>query len=151
MSHSQWELLARELSFPDEKTMWEELYNKRHLSVAVLANKFAAAPHTIRTRILACGLTMRKRGGPNAQKLEITQDVLDQVLAIGVSKTAKLLNVTAQTLYHRLYYQHGLRKRDLLKPTEAVPLPDTQSPSSPGCADVLLSSSELPPPAQGDK
>jgi transposase-like protein len=116
--NAQWEALAKSLKFQDEKAMWQEYYEKRGLSITVLSNKLACSPHSVRSRILVSGLQLRKRGGPNAQKLEITQEVLDQVLKIGVPKTAKLLNVTAQTLYRRLYYQHGIRKRDLLKQVE---------------------------------
>jgi len=112
---TQWELLAQSLGFPGETEMWKELYEKRHLSINQLSLKFACSAHTVRARLRALKLDIRSRGGPNAMKVEVNQDLLQKIARQGIPTTAKQLGVAPQTLYNRLYYSLGLKKRDLEK------------------------------------
>jgi hypothetical protein len=115
MEMTQWEALAQSLGFPGEVEMWKELYEKRKLSISQLSLKFACSPHTVRSRLKSLQLEIRKRGGPNSVKVQVTNDLLLKIKQQGIPTTAKQLGVSPQALYSRLYYSLGIKKKDLEK------------------------------------
>lgn len=140
---NQWEAEAVRLGYTSEKEMWLDLYPKE--SLTQLSKKFGKAINSIRARIAACDLPIQSRGGANNVRVEMDQDLIDDVIKMGVVKSALKRGVRPQVIYSRLYYKYGLTVKGL---KEASQLP---TPSSAECEDVQPSSGELPPLAHEDK
>lgn len=108
-----WEAVAKRLGFESERGMWEEYYTNKKWSLTTLATKFASSPHTVKSRIKMCGVSLRARGGPHNVKIVLTDEVLDSIKKIGIPSTAKLFGWTPQALYNRVLYSKGERIRDI--------------------------------------
>lgn len=70
--------------------------------------RFGKAINTIRARIDYFQITKRTRGGANNVKGDLTPELLDDVIKMGVNKAAVKHGLKGPVLYHRLYYKHGL-------------------------------------------
>lgn len=106
MSQTDWEGEAKKLGFSSEREMWTSLYPSH--SLTRLAEKFGKGINTIRGRLDKYQIPMQARGGPNNTKVQLDQALIDDVINLGVKKAAEKRGVQPQTIYHRLYYNHGL-------------------------------------------
>lgn len=60
-----WNLLAKQIGFADEKSMWEGFYVTEELPISEIARKLGHGPTTIANRLSACKIDKRARGGAN--------------------------------------------------------------------------------------
>jgi len=106
-----WEAEAEKRGFVGEKEMWQALYPAKSLSQ--LAEEFKVGINTIRTRIDKCGQEVRSRGGANNQKLVIDDDLITDIVKMGVVKSAAKRGVRPQVIYQAVYYKYGLTIKGL--------------------------------------
>lgn len=138
---SDWDTTARQLGYPGEKEMWVDLYPKN--SMTQLALKFSKGINTIRARIDYFQIPKRARGGANNVKVEVSKELLDDCVNLGIHAAAVKWGIKPQTLYQRLYYRHGMTVKKL---KEAA-----QRSASTECDSEPQSSEESLPDVQGDK
>jgi NH3-dependent NAD+ synthetase len=110
-----WNNLAQALKYGDEAEMWKDLYGEKKMSVNVLSAKFGVGVNTVTKRLNACAVEIRKRGGGNYVRIpkEMIDELVKRVEAEGITAVAKSLTppVDPSTLYKRLYYSRGKRRR----------------------------------------
>lgn len=126
---SNWEAEASKLGYKSEEEMWKDLYPKHSLNELVV--KFGRAINTIRARLEYFQIPKRQRGGANNQKVEIDQNLLNDVIALGVNAAAKKHNIRPQALYQRIYYKYGTsvkelkqKAREALAASQSTPQPE---------------------------
>jgi hypothetical protein len=108
---TNWEATAKENGFSSEVEMWKSLYPK--MSMSQLAEKFHKGINTIRARLDYHQIAKRNRGGANNTKVDIDQELINDVITIGVGKAALKRGIKPQTLYQRLYYQNGMTVKQI--------------------------------------
>lgn len=62
-TNQDWNHLAQQLCFRDERHMYEVLYEQEHLSVSEIADRINCGTATINRRMHAFGIVKRPRGG----------------------------------------------------------------------------------------
>jgi len=117
----QWNDVAQRLKYVDEVEMWNDLYVARGLSISKLALKLDISRNTVRDALDRVGIQLRGRGGPNNQKLEVTDELIEDIRENGVTAVAKKLGLSYTTVYKRLYRIKGLTVADLHAEPEPVP------------------------------
>lgn len=127
-----WTPVSSALGFADELTMWKKYYEVDKMAIAEIASRLGVSHNAVRDRLVACGIELRKRGGPNHQKLEMTDEIRARCEAEGTKSVADSLGLSYTTLHKQL------KKKD----PQDVPTPN---PESPGQAD-----SPVRPEPQGD-
>lgn len=121
-----WTGIARDLHYESPAEMWKDLYGKRGMSLITLSERFAVSQNSIRKALVASGVDIRSRGGPNNLKVPVTDELLQEVAEMGVLKTAEKHQVDPTTLYKKLYYRYGKKLREMKlegMPTEVEPTP----------------------------
>jgi len=108
-----WAPTAARLGYESELAMWTDLYIDRGLSISTLATKLDVSRNTVRTSLERLNIAIRKQGGPNNQKLNITDELVDEIKREGIAAVAKRLNLSYTTVYKRLYRVRGLKVSDL--------------------------------------
>lgn len=103
-----WTNTAQRLGYDSEAAMWTDYYVTKGLSVSQLAKRLDVSRNTIRDSLDRCGITIRGRGGPNNQKLDITDELVEEIRRDGITKVAKKLGLSYTTLYKRIYRVKGL-------------------------------------------
>jgi transposase-like protein len=127
-----WTPVAQRLGYDTEWAMWNDLYVTRALSITQLAKKLDVSRNTVRSALDRLQIDIRRRGGPNNQKLEITDELIEEVKKDGVAAVAKKLGLPYSTLYKRLYRVKGLTVGDL-HPEEPEPAQvEASDPTSEG-------------------
>jgi hypothetical protein len=109
-----WDATVHRLGYTSEADMWHDLYVHRGLSISVLAERLDVSRNTIRTSLERRHIPIRKQGGPNNQKLEVTDALVDEVQREGIAAVAKRLNLAYTTLYKRLHARKVLEAARLL-------------------------------------
>lgn len=110
MSFIPWEKYAKDLGFRDEKEMWVRLYAK--YSIPQLAARFATSQGAIRAQLRAHEIASRSPGGPNNQKVDLTEDLLILIKERGIASVAHEQGLDPTTLYKALK-RKGLTTRKL--------------------------------------
>lgn len=101
-----WTPIAKTLNYPSEKDMLVDLYTNKGMSIAELVKKLGYAQNTVRARLYYHGITMRGRGGNNAEGKTKLRHVSDErLLKLKPGQVVKGTNnlpmeVLASTLYH---------------------------------------------------
>jgi len=108
-----WTPIAHRLNYPNEEAMWLDLYSVRKLSVGALAKKLDVSRNTIRTSLDRASVPVRKRGGSNNTKLQITDELVEEIRRHGIAVVARRLHLSYTTVYKRLYRVRGLKVADL--------------------------------------
>src|SRR5690606_34412536 len=131
-----WVEVSQGLDFPGPKEMWEELYTNRGLSTTKLAAQFGVGVNTITKELRKHEIAIRKRGGKNYQRIkpEEVEGLRVRVEAEGIQAVADSFNppLSPTTLYKRLFYSQGERRRRPLQSAE----PSAVEPADPPAADV---------------
>lgn len=115
----KWEKLARERGFTilqedplitvgDPKAMLEALY-KQFNSIEGIASELMVSRHTVRVAFEHFNVPVKTQGGPTRTKLVVTEDLLDEIEANGLTAVAKRLDLDYTTVYKRT--RELLRKR----------------------------------------
>lgn len=115
---TDWTRLSSSLNYGDERSMWEDLYTVRKLSISQIARKLDVSSNTVRASLMRHGVTTRKRGGPNNQRLVVTDELVDECRRDGIAAVARRLDLDYTTVYKRLYRVRGLKVSDLRKKRE---------------------------------
>ena len=103
-----WTALAASLGYPDSRAMWTDLYVRRKLSIAQIAEKLDIGRNTVRDELTLNCVEKRSRGGRNNVKFELTDEVLQEVQERGIAVVAKRLGVTHDAVYKRVrHLTHG--------------------------------------------
>jgi transposase len=102
-----WEGTAKKLGYESERKMWLDFYVARKMSVTALSEKLDVSRNSIRDALARNAVPIRKQGGPNNQKVEITDEIIEEIREKGISAVAKRLGVTYTTIYKRLYRRSG--------------------------------------------
>jgi transposase len=110
-----WGTFAQSLNYIGEAEMWKDFYVTKSLSIGDLAKKLDVSRNTVRMRLNACGVTSRNRGGPNNQKLELTDEIVEEIRKDGIAVVAKRLDLSYTTIYKRLYQAKGMSLEELRK------------------------------------
>jgi transposase len=116
----EWSGVATALEYPSEEEMWRDLYVTRGLSIVQIAKKLDVSRNTVRESLDRTGIVLRQRGGPNNQKLEITDALVEDIRREGITSVAKKLGLSYTTVYKRLYRVRGLTLADLELPEEPL-------------------------------
>lgn len=98
-----WKPVLRALGYADEAGMWQDLYVTRALSIMQIATKLDISRNAVRDALAKHGIEIRGRGGPNNQKVVITDEVIEQVRTYGIAAVAQQLGIKYSALYKRLY------------------------------------------------
>lgn len=97
-----WNGLAREVGFRDERHLLEYFYVEERLPISVIAQKLGCGPATVANRLTKHGIPKRRRGGANnSQRLWRKLFRLDQRLVFTTSNEdlALLLHCSASVVY----------------------------------------------------
>lgn len=133
-----WVKVARDLGYPDEKSMWGDLYVTQHLSIEELHKRLNYGMHTIIRRLEHCKIDRRPTGGarysPNqrAKLFHLDQRV---IWTTTIKELSTLLDIsTALISKYRNFYEGEFNElRDYLSysgPGEVCnPLQNPLSPS----------------------
>lgn len=114
----EWAPTAQRLGYTSELDMWTDLYCVRKLSISMLAVKLDVSRNTVRTSLERLNIEVRKQGGPNNLKLDVTDGLIDEIKREGIAAVAKRLELSYTTVYKRLRAR-GLKVADL-HPEDAV-------------------------------
>jgi len=129
----EWNSVASALGYTGEVEMWKDLYTTRRLSISQLSRKLDVGRNTIRASLGKSGIVLRKRGGPNNQRLVVTDELVEEVRKDGVAAVAKRLKLDYTTLYKRIYRVRGLTVKSLRTGSETM----AASPSSDGSREIV--------------
>jgi hypothetical protein len=102
---TQWKEIAETLGFPDEPTMWVQLYQVEGRPIAELSKTLGFGTATLARRIALCGVEKRPRGGVNnPSKLVTALKHLDQrfVRTAQASEIASLVGCSTHSIYRIL-------------------------------------------------
>jgi DNA-binding NtrC family response regulator len=113
----EWSALAQRLGYASDEAMWADLYDVKHLSVAALATRLGISRNAIRSTLKKRGAGMRKRGGANNRREDLSDEIIDEVRKDGVMAVAKRMKVKYTTLYKRLR-RMGMTVAELQKEVE---------------------------------
>ena len=91
--HKHLEQCALQLEQSSVQEMLYELYVVRDLSLHEIATQLSVSPWSVRRYLLAAGITLRRPGGRNNIKVELTQELLDEVSRDGITAVAMRLGV----------------------------------------------------------
>jgi hypothetical protein len=98
-----WLPIAQKLGYDSARDMWLDLYVTRQISIDKLTEKLDVSRNTVRDALDREQIPIRKRGGPNHQKFEVTDELIAHVKELGIGPVAKELGVAYTTLYKRLF------------------------------------------------
>lgn len=102
MAAEDWEELAKQMKYPGEKEMWEDLYSRREMSIAELSRRFDSGTASIHKRLTANGIPTRPRGGKNNQRVVVTAELVERCRNEGVTPVATELGLSYNTLHKAL-------------------------------------------------
>lgn len=131
MSGVNWAEISQQLGFSGPKEMWEAFYLQRKMSIGQLAKRFAISPNVVRDALIVHGVAVRKRGGPNNIKMVDVDALQKAVDERGVSSVAREQGVDPTTIYKRLYYKQGKKRRPLGPAVETKPSEGPESGPDP--------------------
>jgi transposase len=97
-----WELTASQLGYGSELELWTDLYVTRGFSISELATKLDVSRNTIRTALERVKIDVRKQGGPNNQKFDVTDEIIEEIRLNGIAAVAKRLDLSYTTVYKRV-------------------------------------------------
>jgi hypothetical protein len=92
-----WVAKATTLGFSDEKTMFQELYSD--MSLQELSSSLGISPHLCRKKLTEHEIPIRKRGGPNSQKVVMNDEVVKAMAEKGANAVALEQGVSKYTLF----------------------------------------------------
>lgn len=98
-----WESTYTRLGYKSELEFWTDLYTTRGLSIAELATKLDVSRNTIRASLERAHIEIRKQGGPNNQKLEVSPAIVEEIEKDGIAAVAKRLDLSYTTVYKQLH------------------------------------------------
>lgn len=103
------ERLAREQGLDGIAGLLYDMYVVKGMSIEKIAKTLVTPIWSLRKMFDEFEIPVNLRGGPNAQKFDVTQELIEEVSKIGVSATAARLGLEPTTLYWRLrkYYQEN--------------------------------------------
>lgn len=132
----QWEKLARDRGFikpdpehiavpdtGDPKAMLTSLY-EQFKSIDGIAEELCLSRHTVRVAFERFGVEVQKQGGARHTKLEVTDELLDEIEAHGPVSVARRLNLDYTTVRKRT--KEALKKRQALRAAEQQSEPESQ-------------------------
>lgn len=96
------------MGYKSESDFWIDLYVTQGLSISQLIIRLGISRNTIRARLEKHGIPIRSRGGANNQKLEITDELINEIRDEGITPVAKRLGLSYTTIYKRLYRARGI-------------------------------------------
>lgn len=102
---TQWKNMAVSLGFPDEPTMWVQLYKEEGRTIGELSKTLGYGSATIARRLYLCGIEKRSRGGVNSpSKIAIAVAHLDQrfVRLSHPKDICKVVGVSLHSVYRVL-------------------------------------------------
>jgi len=148
-----WDEVAAKLGYTSEVSLWVDLYTTRGLSISQIARKLDVSRNTIRGSLEKAGIQIRKQGGPNNQRLVVTDELVDEIRKDGVAVVAARLGLDYSTLYKRLRNVRKLKVSDLRVVGSPPSAESPESASSPSSSPTEESHQTLPssglPPATG--
>lgn len=109
----EWDETAVKLGFESEEAMWQDYYIVRKLSITQLAERLGVSRNTVRAALERLEIPVRSRGGPNNQKLDVTDELVDEIRRDGIAAVAKRRGLSYTTVYKRLYHVKGLTPKDV--------------------------------------
>jgi hypothetical protein len=118
---NEWEAEAKNRGYLGEKEMWEDLYTKKGNSLNQLVKMFDRSINNIRSRIDSFQIPKRSRGGANNTKYELSPELINDIVTMGVRQAALKHGIKPQTLYQRVYYKSGLTIKGLRESMSKVP------------------------------
>jgi DNA invertase Pin-like site-specific DNA recombinase len=102
-----WPKIAKERGFVwgelengDPKAMLCALY-KEHKSIEGIANELMISRHTVRLAFERYQIEVKTQGGAQYVKFDVTEDLLDEIEATGVTAVARRLGVDYTSVYKR--------------------------------------------------
>lgn len=105
---TDWTPVFSRLGYKSETEMWEDLYIAQGMSITELAKSLGVSRNKIRASLTNCGVPFRGRGGPNHQKLEVTDELIEEIKKDGIAAVAKRLRLSYTTVYKRVYQVKGI-------------------------------------------
>lgn len=125
MKANDWERYAFVLGYKkedgtgDEIAMLRDLYSR--MSMEEMSESLAISPHSLRRKLLAEGITLRKRGGANNRRCVVDDAIVERMKNEGATQVAKDLQVSKYTLFKQ-------RRRFLAGKPTAAPMPPDDPP-----------------------
>jgi transposase-like protein len=101
---------------------------KQHKSIEGIANELLLSRHTVRLAFERYDVEVKGQGGAQYVKFEVTEDLLDEIEATGVTAVARRLGVDYTSVYKRTKEERRKRKEQR---TEPEPV-DAESPAEKG-------------------
>jgi DNA invertase Pin-like site-specific DNA recombinase len=92
--------VAGEMDTGDPKAMLEAMY-KEHNSLEGIANELFISRHTVRIAFERYQIGVKPQGGAQYVKFDVTEDLLDEIEAIGLTAVARRLGVDYTSVYKR--------------------------------------------------
>lgn len=95
-----WEPFAEALGYKDERDMLMRLYLNENYSIKEIAHILGPAPWSVRRRLVAHGIPLRSRGGPNKLGKRKLINIKDEDLfTTDVTELAILHNCSESTVF----------------------------------------------------
>lgn len=127
---ADWNILAKQLCFRDERHMYEVLYEQEGLSVAEIADRLNCGTATLNRRMHAYGINKRPRGGARrtGNKVQVLF-YMDQrvIMALKNRVIAEMLDISYSMVYQfkrwksgGLYTGYNLSAQGTMKSMEGV-------------------------------
>lgn len=119
-----WSEISQQLGFAGAKEMWSAFYLEKKMSLTQLSKRFSVSPNVIREALIRNEIPLRIRGGPNNTKVLDLDKLKEYADEHGIAAAAKQFEIDISTVYKRLYYKQGLRKRPLEPEGDVPSTPD---------------------------
>lgn len=101
-AQTQWKQIAETLGYPDEPTMWVQLYKTEKRTIGELGKTLGFGSATVARRLQLCGIDKRSRGGANApSRVAIAIAHLDQRF-VRMSRPEEISQVVGTSI-HSVY------------------------------------------------
>jgi hypothetical protein len=129
-----WKKIAKEHGFVcedvgDPKAMLQAMY-KEHKSIEAIANELLISRHTVRLAFERYDIDVKGQGGAQYVKFAVTEELLDEIEAVGVTAVARRLGVDYTSVYKRTKEERRRRKeqRTAQEPVDVAPLDEKGIP-----------------------
>lgn len=108
------ERIAREHGYADYRSMLYECYVVQGMSLVELARRLHIHHNRLKRHLTRFGIPIRKRGGRNHLKIEVTAELLEETIRDGIPAVALRLGVTQSALHARIHRAYDQLKKTLL-------------------------------------
>jgi transposase-like protein len=110
--------------------MLEVMY-KEHKSIEGIANELMISRHTVRLAFERFQIEVKTQGGAQYVKFDVTEDLLDEIEATGVTAVARRLGVDYTSVYKRTKDARRKRREQREEPEQPCAEPQDEKGTPP--------------------